>query len=126
MSEGMATAFFFILTALLLSGTGELFLKRGVSQVGVLSFTRERIIAELAQVFSQPFILIGFLLIFSGAILWLAAISRVELSWAYPMLSLGYIYVLLVSWIFLGETMSPLRLLGILVIVSGVFLLFRS
>lgn len=126
MSEGSLTAFSLILAALLLSGTGEVFLKRGISRVGVISLSREQIITELTQAFSQPFILFGFLLIFSGAILWLAAISRVELSWAYPMLSLGYIYVLFVSWIFLGENLSPLRLLGVLVVIAGVYLLFRS
>jgi drug/metabolite transporter (DMT)-like permease len=61
-----------------------------------------------------------------GAVFWLAVLSRVNLSWAYPMLSLGYILVLLFSALVLREPVSALRWIGALVVVVGVFLITRT
>jgi multidrug transporter EmrE-like cation transporter len=57
---------------------------------------------------------------------WLAALSKAPVSTAYPMLSLGYILVAAVSWVWLGETLSPAKVLGIALICGGVVLVSRS
>ena len=59
---------------------------------------------------------------------WMYAISRLELSFAYPMLSLSYVLVYLVAgyWPLLGEQLSPIRGAGIAIIIYGVYLISRS
>ena len=57
---------------------------------------------------------------------WLAALSQAPVSTAYPMLSLGYIIVAAVSVLWLGETLSPAKVLGIALICGGVVLVSRS
>lgn len=126
MSEGPWKAFLLLLFAISLSVTGEFLLKAGMNQVGVLSLTPKAFASGLLKAFSNPRILAGFALIFCGSLIWLAVLSRVELSWAYPLLSLGYLFVVLTSWFFLGEAFSLLRVMGTLFICLGVYLIFRS
>ncbi len=126
MSEGPWKAFLLLLFAISLSVTGEFLLKAGMNQVGMLSLTPKGFMSGLLRAFSNPRILAGFALIFCGSLIWLAVLSRVELSWAYPMLSLGYLFVVLTSWFFLGEAFSLLRVMGTLFICLGVYFIFRS
>jgi len=83
-------------------------------------------VASLAKLATNPFVLGGFALIFSGSIFWLSVISQVPLSYAYPMLSTSYILVVGASWLVLGEQITWLRLAGVLVIMAGVSLVARS
>jgi drug/metabolite transporter (DMT)-like permease len=106
--------------------TGELFLKQGMNQVGELSLQLPELMPGLLRTFTTPTILIGFVLMFCGSILWLAAISRVDFSWAYPMLSMGYVFGVVASWIILGEQFNLSRLVGALVVFSGVVIIARS
>jgi multidrug transporter EmrE-like cation transporter len=57
---------------------------------------------------------------------WLAALSKAPVSTAYPMLSLGYVVVAVVSVLWLGEGMAPAKVFGIALICAGVVLVSRS
>ena len=57
---------------------------------------------------------------------WLAALAKAPVSVAYPMLSLGYIVVAAAAVLWLGETLSPLKIIGIALICAGVALVSRS
>jgi multidrug transporter EmrE-like cation transporter len=57
---------------------------------------------------------------------WVAALSKAPVSTAYPMLSLGYVVVAAVSALWLGESMTPAKVLGIALICAGVILVSRS
>jgi len=116
------TALALLLVAIALSATGEMLLKHGMSQIGVFSFE----LPMLVRIFLHPAILLGFTLVFGGAIFWLAVISRVDLSYAYPMLALSYVIVVFASWIIFSEELNPAKLLGVAVICSGVVILARS
>lgn len=115
-----------LLVAICLSVSGELLLKHGMNQVGALSMQPSVIINELMRTFSQLPILLGFALIFSGSIFWLSVISRMELSLAYPMLSMSYVLGVLLSWLLLNESVTAMRFLGVMIICAGVFVVSRS
>ena len=68
----------------------------------------------------------GMLCYGTSVCVWLAALSKAPVSTAYPMLSLGYIVVACVSVLWLGETLSPAKMLGIALICAGVVLVSRS
>ncbi len=115
-----------VLIAVSLTVSGELLLKHGMNQHGALLLDPATIVPNLLRIFSNPQILCGFALIFSAGIFWLSAISQMNLSVAYPMLSTSYVLILIASGLFLGETITWVRVAGVLVIMSGVGLVFWS
>ncbi len=68
----------------------------------------------------------GMLCYGASVCVWLAALAKAPVSTAYPMLSLGYVVVAAVSVLWLGETLSLPKVLGIALICAGVVLVSRS
>lgn len=121
MSRETLTALLWLIPAMLFSTTGELFLKRGMNEIGTFDFASvPTIVPTLIRIFTNPSIWIGFIGFMGGSVFWLSVISRVPLSLAYPILGLGYVVVAVESWIFLGEKFNPLLLLGAIVVGIGV------
>ena len=118
------TAFLILLGAICLTVTGELFLKTGMNRVGTVGLGA--LGQALGRAIGTPQIWAGFFFVFAGALLWLVVLSRVPLSWAYPLLSLGYLLILLLSNLVLRENLSPIRWFGTIVIIAGVWLVYRS
>jgi drug/metabolite transporter (DMT)-like permease len=71
-------------------------------------------------------VLLGFALFFTGAVVWLKVLSLADLSWAYPMLALGYPLVVIESRVLLGEPVDAARIIGSLVILAGVAIMYAS
>lgn len=127
MSRETLTALMWLLPAMLFSTTGELFLKRGMNEIGSFDFASvSTIVPTFIKILSNPFIWAGFIGFMGGSVFWLSVISRVPLSLAYPMLALSYVIVVVESWIFLGEGLHPLRIIGSLVVGVGVALVGLS
>jgi multidrug transporter EmrE-like cation transporter len=127
LSRETITALMWLLPAILLSTTGELFLKRGMNEVGSLDFTSVgTIVPTFFKMAQNPNIWLGFIGFMGGSIFWLSVISRVPLSLAYPMLGVGYVIIAVESWIFLGEGFHPLRIVGSIVVGVGVALVGLS
>ena len=61
-----------------------------------------------------------------SVVVWIMALSRVQVSIAYPMLSIGYVVNAVAAWFLFGEALTVQRLVGIGFIVIGVFLVARS
>jgi len=122
-----STTWALILTGVGLNATAQLLLKvatRPLAHFADLSaLTLVSAAAILAR--SLPF-WAGMLCYGTSVCVWLGALSRAPVSTAYPMLSLGYIVVAAVSVLWLGETLSPAKVLGIALICAGVVLVSRS
>ena len=115
-----------LLCAVSISAVAELALKHGMTQVGVLSFTPREFFPALVRSFTNVFVVAGFALAFVSAIFWISVLSRVPLSYAYPMLSLSYAVVVFLSWLIFKEQVSLLRIVGVAVVCLGVFLVSQS
>jgi len=115
-----------LLIGILFSVSGELMLKHGMNKVGTLSLNPTLFISSLVRTFTTPYVLAGFALVFCGSIFWLAVISRIQLSIAYPMLSLSYVIALLASWRLFGEQPTATKLVGVVIIVLGVVVISRA
>lgn len=118
--------FLLILCSVSLAVFGQFFLKKGMIQIGEIPFNLGTPFFLFKKILTNFGLFLGFTLFALSAITWLVVLSRVALSFAYPMVSLGYILTLLISWKFLGEVVSPLRWAAVMVICFGVFLLSRS
>ncbi|PXF58549.1 MAG: hypothetical protein C4B58_05980 [Deltaproteobacteria bacterium] len=110
-----------ILSAVGLGAFGQLSLKKGMLLSGPTNIGIDVIKATFT-----PYVSFGLVLYATAMILWLAVLSRVELSFAYPMLSLGYVFVIFASWLIFNEHVSTLRIAGILFICIGVAMMGRS
>ena len=122
----MLRPFILIFIAVCFTVTGELLLKAGMNKLGVLSFQPQLLLAGLVRAFTIPQVILGFGFVFIASIFWLGVLSRVPLSWAYPMLSMSYILGIFGAWAFLGETISWMRILGVFIICSGISVMYRS
>lgn len=112
----------FILISVSLGIVGQTVMKFGVNKLGQLSFNFD----SLIKAFTSFFIWTGLGFYVFGSVFWILALSRSDLSYAYPMLGFGYLVVVLVSWLFLGESVTILRILGVCFISMGLFLVFKS
>lgn len=115
-----------VLVPVFIGVVGQLFLKTGMLQIGQFAINGPVLISTFLKVATNFAVLFGLLLYAVSAVLWLIVLSRMELSFAYPLLSVGYILVLLCSWFFFKESISIVRWAGVLVICFGVFLISRS
>jgi drug/metabolite transporter (DMT)-like permease len=106
---------------------GQITLKMGMTRVGVLNAVSLTQPLQMAfQVLTTPLILGGLLCYVLGAAAWMGVLSRVPLSFAYPLLAVSYAITPVFAWLTLGEALPSLRWAGILTICAGVFLVSRS
>ncbi len=109
-----------------LNVAGQFLMKQGMSQVGPIGGSLPVMAASLTKAFLNPYVIGGVGAYGFSSIFWLILLSRVELSYAYPALSLGYVLVTIISAMVLNEVVSPMRWLSVAVICVGVILLSRS
>ena len=119
-------SFLLVLTGVLLNAAAQLLLKAGVSHLGVIRLQFNTILSAGWKLAFEPHILGGLACYVVSVVVWILALSRVQVSIAYPMLSLGYVVTAVVAWALLGEALSAMRLTGIAVIIVGVYLVARS
>ncbi|MBC3868656.1 EamA family transporter [Undibacterium oligocarboniphilum] len=118
--------FGFIITGILLNALAQLLLKKGTNAVGAIHLNAENWFHTGVQLATQLPIIGGLSCYVISVVVWIIGLSRVDVSIAYPMLSIGYIVNALGAWYFLGEVMSLQRLLAIGIIIIGVALLVKS
>lgn len=106
---------------------GQLFLKKGMGEVGRIgsgdfSYYQTVFIKTILNLK----VLIGLLIYVLSAFLWLVVLSRVELSFAYPFVAIGYVLVMLISWFFLKESIPLNRWIGTALIFLGIMFISRT
>lgn len=115
-----------VLAGVLLNAVAQLLLKAGTNAVGTFAFTADNLFPVGLKVASNPFIVSGLGCYVISVVVWIMALSRVEVSLAYPMLSIGYVVNALAAWYLFGEALGAQRMVGIATIIVGVFLVARS
>lgn len=118
--------FGFLFTGILLNAAAQLLLKAGTKAVGAIHLTAENWFATAIKLASQLPILGGLSCYVISVVVWIIGLSRVDVTIAYPLLSLGYIVNAIGAWYFLGEAVSAQRIVAIVIIIGGVALLTRS
>ena len=121
-----ALSFCLVITGVLLNAAAQLLLKSGTNAVGAFEFSAANVVPIGAKIATQPGILAGLCCYVVSVVVWILALSRTEVSIAYPMLSIGYVVNAAAAWYFFGEAVTLTRLAGIGVIVLGVFIVARS
>jgi multidrug transporter EmrE-like cation transporter len=119
-------SFALVLVGVLLNAAAQLLLKAGTNAVGRFEFSSANALPVGMKLAFEPHILGGIACYVVSVVVWILALSRTEVSIAYPMLSIGYIVNAIAAWYLFGEAVTPMRLVGIGIIVVGVFVVARS
>jgi multidrug transporter EmrE-like cation transporter len=118
--------FSLLLAGVLLNAAAQLLLKAGTNRVGEFAYSLDNLVPVGSKLALSPFILGGLSCYVVSVVVWILALSRVPVSVAYPMLSIGYIVNAAAAWMLFGESLTMQKLVGIGFIVVGVFLVARS
>jgi multidrug transporter EmrE-like cation transporter len=121
-----ALSFALVLCGVLLNAAAQLLLKAGTNAVGHFEFSSANILPIGWKIATQPGIIAGLGCYVVSVVVWILALSRVEVSIAYPMLSIGYVVNAAAAYLLFGEAVGVQRLVGIGIIVLGVYVVARS
>ena len=116
----------YILTGVLLNAVAQLALKAATRRIGVLVPEDGALLDMGLRIAAQPAVWAGLLCYALSVLCWIVALSRTDVSLAYPFLSIGYVITALAAWQLFGESLSAQRLSAIGLICAGVILLYRS
>jgi multidrug transporter EmrE-like cation transporter len=116
-----------ILLSISLSATAQILFKLGMSSGQVQLAIRSHAVGEIASaVVFSPNILGGLSLYAIGTIVWLGVLTQVELSQAYPFVGLGFVLTAAAGYFGFGDSLGPLRIAGIILILAGISLVART
>jgi drug/metabolite transporter (DMT)-like permease len=114
------------LIAILLLVGGQTLLKLGLNDIGGVSLFGGNPIGSFLGLFRTPWVILGFVCYGVSAILWLDVLSRLDFSMAFPMVSLTYVFALVIGRFIFHETVSLSRVVGVVLILGGLFFVVRS
>ena len=122
----MIVRLFYILLSVILGVIGQLSLKQGMINVGKIPSRASEIFSFYLKAAANPYIWLGFISYGISFLIWLGILSKIELSYARPIVASGYILVAMFSWWLWGENLTIQRWVGIILIFLGVILVARS
>jgi len=116
-----------IFASVLLSSIAQIVLKGGMSSPGVTGASAAGFGWPMVQaIAASPLVLLGLLVYFASAVVWLLVLAKVDVSLAYPFVGLGFVLTMLFAWAIHGEAPNAGRIAGTLMICAGVVVLARS
>ncbi|MEX2027958.1 MAG: SMR family transporter [Candidatus Curtissbacteria bacterium] len=115
-----------LITSVILNVTGNFLLKNGVLTIGGISGEKAKIIAELTRAALNPFILSGLVLYSLSFVIWLRVLTISDLSRAYPIFAtMVFLLTTIISIAFFKENVSAMRFVGIVIMLTGIFIVAR-
>lgn len=116
-----------VLFAVTAAVSSQMIFKSWVNTLGSIPFSLSSVVGIVGKILTTPIMLLGLVLYGLGFLAWILILSRVSLSLVYPVvLSLNIISILVLSNLLFHEAVSPLQIVGVVVIVGGIFLVFSA
>jgi drug/metabolite transporter (DMT)-like permease len=116
----------FILFTVLTNAAAQLLLKQGMLSLGAISFSADTIIQRVFQIVFNPWVFAGLVTFAISMASHLYVLSKVDLSFAYPFLSLAYVFVAVLAWLLFKEDLGAMKIAGIAFICVGTVLIAQS
>lgn len=110
-----------IITSVSMGAIAQILLKTGMNAVGQIKMG-----PELINAIFNPYVFIGLLTYFLSSMIWIMALSKTEVSYAYPFASLAYVIVTILGYLILNETINNTRIIGVSIIILGVYVVSKS
>lgn len=115
-----------IIVSVLLNAFAQLFIRKGMLLIGSLNLNLQNLIALCFKILTNVFLLSGMICYAVSILLWMVVLSRVNVSIAYPLLSIGYIVTAIMAYFLFGEALTLQKIVGIVVICIGVWLMTQT
>lgn len=115
-----------ILSSVTLNALAQLFIRQGMIVRGKFTFGFEQVFSLVLGIFTNIYLLAGMFSYGISILLWMAVLSKVNVSLAYPFLSIGYIITAVLAYFIFNEPLTWQKIIGILIICVGVFVLSQS
>jgi multidrug transporter EmrE-like cation transporter len=119
-------AFALVMTGVLLNAVAQLALKASVSDTGIISLDMQSLMSSAGSLVTNLWLWVGLICYGISVVVWILALSRVDVSIAYPMLSIGYIVNAIAASHLFDEPLGISKVVGIGIIIVGVYRLARS
>lgn len=119
-------SFSLIIVGVLLNAAAQILIKAGTNSIGYFEFSLENIVPIGWKLATEWHIVLALTCYVISVVIWILALSRVQVSIAYPMISLGYVVGALAAWWLFGEALNPTKVVGIGVIILGVIIISRA
>lgn len=113
-----------ILTSVLLNCFAQLLIRKGMLQLGEVAPLA--MLHNLGSLITNIWLWLAMICYGISILLWMSVLSKAEVSFAYPFLSIGYVVSAILGYFLFAESLSFIRIIGILVICLGVILISRS
>ncbi len=114
-----------ILVSVFLGAIGQVLVKYGAVNLQ-LDFAGKYLVTSILSILKNLPVMCGIVSYGVSFLLWIKVLSKVELSYAYPMVSIGYVLVMFFSYFLFKENISIMRIAGVICIIIGVVLVSRS
>ncbi|WP_223854743.1 EamA family transporter [Bacteroides sp. GM023] len=121
--KNLAMGYLYILLTILFTVYGQVILKWRISNLNWSLTTTEgvgQMIVSYVKFLFDPLIFSGFVSAFIASIFWMLAMTKFELTYAYPFMSLSPALVFVIGILVLGETFTIGKILGLLLIMIGI------
>ena len=115
-----------ILSIVFLNALAQIFIRQGMLKLGSVSFNMEQIWNMALSVFTNMYLLSGMFSYGISIILWMIVLSKVNVSLAYPFLSVGYVVTAVLAYLIFKEPLTVQKIFGIAIICLGVVILTYS
>ena len=119
--------FILILVSVSLSAFAQILLKNGMNSTAVqASLNNNFTVTSAFNIITNGYVFAGLCVYFGSALVWLMVLSKIEVSIAYPFVALGFVITAILGHLLFGESLTPQRLAGILLVCVGVGVLARG
>ena len=115
-----------IATTIAFTVYGQMILKWRLGQLGAMPEAFWPKVSHLAWLVFDPWIFSSFFAAFLASLAWMAALDRLDLTYAYPFMALNFVVVLLLGALLLGESLSVPKVVGVLLIIAGTVVASRG
>jgi multidrug transporter EmrE-like cation transporter len=123
---GLMKNILLILFSVSLNASGQLLMRKGMLKIGQISIDTSALLKVLPEMLGNTFLWLSFLCYCISILSWVVVLSKFEVSFAYPFSSIGYVISAVIGYFFMGESVSAMRIAGIVIICTGVVLIARS
>ncbi|GAB3052954.1 EamA family transporter [Virgibacillus ainsalahensis] len=113
----------YIFSTIFFTVYGQLIIKWTMDRQGGLPEAWGEKFVFLIQLLLNPWILSGFFAAFLAALSWMAAMSKFDISYAYPFMSLSFVLVFILSAVLFGEPVSTQKIIGFSLIILGIIIM---
>ena len=117
-----ASGYLFVLLTIVLTVFGQITIKWQVAKAGSLPIGLLERLNFISHLLLNPWILIALFAAFLAAVSWMVAMTKFDLSHAYPFMSLSFLLVLVMSNIFFSETVTSYKVIGLIFVVLGIII----